>query len=559
MAKYLLKSKILATLNETLNKIKLSEAGATVTPPEMDSDGNFVSSVETNKKPAARGVDIEQDKKLNNSELLQKAREKIRNSEDLINDLEGIISQISGKTISNEWEVNEDHNDVYLPSRDAHIFQQNDSICLSHLGKIEIFKTVQELHDWLKKNGWPLPPAVEIHESTEKDVLQEVAKGTVTKAWNALVDLANGQRTLVVDHGKRYLVTRDGKNKYEVTQIVEKELAKAQKDPSYLQHFRNKAKFTGKGSEYQNNNDLATKVTSGDQSFDNSWTMQDWVRSHITDNTMVSLNKRDDFTQAKNTTLVSLINNASNGTPGQKVYGDKVYNFTPENFERDLDTLLVRAVQKNSTRASILERLLNDIDTPLNPKYVDFVKSRYDYYKTRDDDLNAYNTSESSEDLDHKIQGLLESSKRFPWLNQVINQHLIKEDDTLAGATADFDNSVAAAGGMDTSSSTSTTDTTTDTNNNSDVDSQILGDLDNTPPDLGGSSSGGINMNFGDMGGADGDAAPVPPQDTYTIVGMKFPKKDANSQYDSSEIVLTLQNTETNQIVHKPLNGIDTL
>ena len=98
MAKYLLKSKILATLNETLNKIKLAEAGAVTTPPEMDSEGNFVSSVETKKKPSARGVEIEQQiQDLSKDEVIKKAIEKIRDSVDVASDLDEIIKQILGQ------------------------------------------------------------------------------------------------------------------------------------------------------------------------------------------------------------------------------------------------------------------------------------------------------------------------------------------------------------------------------------------------------------------------------------------------------------------------------
>ena len=40
-------------------------------------------------------------------------------------------------------------------------------MCLSYNGKIQIFKSVDELHNWLKENNFPLPKDIKLHEGTE--------------------------------------------------------------------------------------------------------------------------------------------------------------------------------------------------------------------------------------------------------------------------------------------------------------------------------------------------------------------------------------------------------
>lgn len=565
MSKYIIKSKILSTLNEAIKKITLTEKDALVSMPKLDKDGSFISEVETDKEPKVKGVEVQQDKTISRDEMIQKAKEKIKQSEDLIKDLDSIINQFSNKTSltnkNNFWVVNEDHNDVYLQSKDAHIFQQNDSICLSHDGKIELFHTVDALHEWLKRNGWPLPEKIEIHESAEeKPVLQEAEKGTVAKAWNALVDLANGQRKLYKDpkNGKRYLISTNGTEKpYEIGKEVEDELSIIRNDPSYLNNFKGKAKFsTTKNAELQNKQDLYSKVTTGDQSFDGSMTMQQWVQNKIKQSTQKSLQVRDDFTNSKNINLQNIINKASNGENGKQTYGNDTYEFTKENFIRDLDYLLNNAAKKNSTRAAVLQNILNNKEVPLNPEFKDAVIQRYNKYKTREDDLDAYNPQESV-DLDHRIQGLLESSKKYPWLNEIINQQLIKEDDAaISDPLAGFDAQVADAGGMGVTSSDSEQQST---ETETDIDAEIMSDLDDTKPDfsggLGSSGSGDINLNFDD----NGEAQPqIPQQEIYDILDVVFPKKDVQD-YGNTEILVKLQNKNDGSIIEKPLKDIDTL
>jgi hypothetical protein len=554
MSKYIIKSKILSTLNEAIKKITLTEKDALVSMPKLDKDGSFISEVETDREPKVKGVEVQQDKTISRDEMVQKAKEKIKQSEDLIKDLDSIINQFSDKTSltnkNNFWVVNEDHNDVYLQSKDAHIFQQNDSICLSHDGKIELFHTVDALHEWLKRNGWPLPEKIEIHESAKKSVLQEVAKSTVCKAWNYLVDFANGALQLSPD--KKDFITPNGK-KFAVTDIAYKELKQGNFNPEdpYIQQFKGKAKFTGKGSDYNVDADLETKVSDGNRNFNNSYTMQDWVRYHIKNSTVNSLDKRDAFT-GKATTLPDAINNASNGiypNNGQSLvltYGNKKYQITKEDFMHDLDNLL-GAAQKYRTRAALLDKILSNENVLLNPDFKEFIQKRFDYY----------NKTQEESTLDDKIHNLLESSKKYPWLNEIINQQLIKEDDTTTSdPLAGLDAQVADAGGMDIASSDSEQQSA---ETETDIDAEIMSDLDNMKPDfsgdLGSSGSGDINLNFDD----NGEAQPqIPQQEVYDILDVVFPKKDVQD-YGNTEILVKLQNKNDGSIIEKPLKDIDTL
>ena len=143
----------------------------------MDNEGNFITDIQADKELQLQGVGVDVEKKdepQTKEELMAQAVEKFKNATDVMAEFDELVKKIakSDEDVSNVWEVNEEGNDVFLQSKDAHIFQQNGNILLSHDGMVEIFKTVPELHAWLKEHNYPLPPAVEIHESTDEQVLK---------------------------------------------------------------------------------------------------------------------------------------------------------------------------------------------------------------------------------------------------------------------------------------------------------------------------------------------------------------------------------------------------
>lgn len=179
MVQYRIKSKFLTAITEMTKKLSLTEDGVTATSPAMDDDGNFVTDIETDKELHLQnmaGVDVEKkDEPQTKEELMAQAVEKFKSATDIISEFDELLKKINKadeEETSDAWEVNEEQNDVYLQSKDAHIFQQNGNILLSHDGMVEIFKTVDELHKWLQENGYPMPPAVEIYESTDEQALK---------------------------------------------------------------------------------------------------------------------------------------------------------------------------------------------------------------------------------------------------------------------------------------------------------------------------------------------------------------------------------------------------
>ena len=66
-------------------------------------------------------------------------------------ELKDILKKIEelSKSDDNKWQLNKEHNTASLPARNTYIFKQNNNLCLSHKGKIELFKSVQELRKWL--------------------------------------------------------------------------------------------------------------------------------------------------------------------------------------------------------------------------------------------------------------------------------------------------------------------------------------------------------------------------------------------------------------------------
>lgn len=178
MVEYRIKSKFLTAITEMTKKLSLSEEGVTATSPAMDEDGNFITDIKTDKELQLHGMGVDVEKKeepQTKEEMMAQAVEKFKNAADVISEFDELlkkISQADEEETSNTWVINDEGNDVFLQSKDAHIFQQNGNILLSHDGMIEIFKTVPELHTWLKEHNYPLPPAVEIHESTDEQVLK---------------------------------------------------------------------------------------------------------------------------------------------------------------------------------------------------------------------------------------------------------------------------------------------------------------------------------------------------------------------------------------------------
>lgn len=168
----------LSSLNETLTNLNLNEKITNFTPVIVEADGKFTSVIKTDSDfdPESLGnaIDAEEENEENKEtkqQLLNKATEALKQTVANSKELDEILKKIkklSQEDGSNEWKVNDKGNTAVLKDKNAYIFKQNDYLCLSHNGKIELFRSVDELRKWLEDNNYPLPDCnIEIHESVE--------------------------------------------------------------------------------------------------------------------------------------------------------------------------------------------------------------------------------------------------------------------------------------------------------------------------------------------------------------------------------------------------------
>lgn len=173
-----LRSKFLNVLNESLQKMSIEQSIKVIKNPFMEADGNFTSVIQTNSSfnPSDINSNIMvneeplEDKSEEKAELVKKATQTIKQTLDVTDELQSLLNRIKKLNAENnadDWKINEEGNTAILKNKNARIFKQNENICLSHNGEVEIFKTVQELHDWLKKNNYPMPKNIKLHEATE--------------------------------------------------------------------------------------------------------------------------------------------------------------------------------------------------------------------------------------------------------------------------------------------------------------------------------------------------------------------------------------------------------
>ena len=218
-----IKSSYLTPLNEALQKLKLNDTIVDFTPVIVEADGKFTSIVNTkedfNPNDLGSGFETEEqseEQKETKEQLLNKAKDALKqtltNSEEL-NSILKKIQDLAKEDGYNTWEVNKEHNTATLKSKNAMIFKQNNNLCLSHNGKIELFHSVNELHDWLKEKGYPLPGKdIVIHESVQ-------VKETEERNWlDLLNDYNNEHKDKAVtdqDNLKKNLLNNDTIENYE--------------------------------------------------------------------------------------------------------------------------------------------------------------------------------------------------------------------------------------------------------------------------------------------------------------------------------------------------------
>jgi len=178
-----LKCNSLNTLIETIQSLILKENVSMLKSPLLEANGEFTSVVQTKDDfdPSQINSNVFADEEKDEeseedaakkTELLNKAKDEIKKSLDTSESLKDILQQIQDLNKEDDglrWVKNEEDNTARLNNKDAQIFIQNDRICLSYNNKIHLFNSVEELHDYLKKHGMPLPKGIKLHEAVFKE------------------------------------------------------------------------------------------------------------------------------------------------------------------------------------------------------------------------------------------------------------------------------------------------------------------------------------------------------------------------------------------------------
>ena len=199
------KSKFLNSLNEALQQMIVKNEITVLKSPIMEADGNFTSIVQSNKdleNQEQTDISVEKENIAKKEELTKAAIEKIKDTLSISDELQSILNKIkklNDETGINEWKINEDDNTATLAGKNARIFKQNENLCLSYNNKIHIFKSVSELHDWLKENNLPLPKNISLHESLMEDtekpenkpITSDLKPAELSPAWVEILGTKN--------------------------------------------------------------------------------------------------------------------------------------------------------------------------------------------------------------------------------------------------------------------------------------------------------------------------------------------------------------------------------
>lgn len=163
-------------MNEALDKVILKEEDEKFVSVAQQDDAFDASKINANLYDDPKNLDP--DKETEKNKLTSQAIKKIKQNLKVSDELQSILNRIdklNREIDSNDWQINEEDNTAILRNKNARIFKQNENLCLSHNGIVEIFKSVPELHEWLKKNNYPLPKNIKLHESVLSEDNEELS------------------------------------------------------------------------------------------------------------------------------------------------------------------------------------------------------------------------------------------------------------------------------------------------------------------------------------------------------------------------------------------------
>lgn len=157
------------------NRFNLQEANefTSINTNENEFDPSKVTSdIFNDEKESSLSEEDEIKKNRLTKDVINKINKSISLNKE-VQDILDEIREINNGNDYNNWVVNEEGNTATLASKNAKIFKQNLNLCLSHNNKIEVFKSVSELHQWLKDHNYPMPKDIQLHESVnlkEKEI-----------------------------------------------------------------------------------------------------------------------------------------------------------------------------------------------------------------------------------------------------------------------------------------------------------------------------------------------------------------------------------------------------
>ena len=154
--------------NMTDDKVKVLQEGNTFTSINTNENEFDPSKVTSDVFNDENESALSEEEELKKNRLTKQVLDKINDSLKLNKEVQDILDEIREINNSNDynnWVVNEEGNTATLASKNAKIFKQNLNLCLSHDNKIEVFKSVCELHQWLRDHNYPMPKDIQLHES----------------------------------------------------------------------------------------------------------------------------------------------------------------------------------------------------------------------------------------------------------------------------------------------------------------------------------------------------------------------------------------------------------
>lgn len=507
------------------------------------------------------------------NKLVKKVLGKINNSLKLNKEVQDILDEIrkiNNHNDYNTWIVNEEGNTATLASKNAKIFKQNLNLCLSHDDKIEIFKSVAELHNWLKEHRYPLPKNIQLHESIN---LKE-ADINKTAGWEEIKGLVDKNKELEKELDNKSWLFKQGSSKEDIENnlknkaddfsikisYLKKDIEKIDAEIEQINAERNKSdisnvKRTRLNNKYNNLNKRKQEL-------------QDVISQHEQEKenlTNVSNNLEKEY-EKYNSLKQQLANNKQSIVDIHKEYDSKLGTFDPnyKDYQKKFDNNVNNLIDyddivyaDNDPRAKY-----NGLGIWTKVLGLDSIGQSEDEYRNKEESVieedfccgNMGDTTSAS--LGTAVQYLYKNKKRESLEKGAFIDKLkeLKEDDT--DVASNFDASIQSNAGFGSDDSTDSVDAPTNkslsSNDMQQDDTVDLGQGDSQGEDsLGDFGNLNIDTGYGPEDGSSEDASMDMsiPQEQFQILNVLTDNDD--------NIKVEVKNLNSGEIEYRDLSEID--